>query len=146
MTITMDTNVLFSALHSSEGASHYILRMVLDERATLALSNSLYFEYRDVLTRETNLDKLGLCREDVEAVLDALVPLARKKAVYFRLRPNLLDESDNMLIECAWASNADLIVTHNKRHFLKSELTGFRFRVVTPREFMIEWRQTGERE
>ncbi len=48
MVTTVDTNVLFAALRSSDGASFRILHMVLDEDVTLALSNSLYFEYEDV--------------------------------------------------------------------------------------------------
>ena len=59
MIITADTNVIFSALYSSSGASHYILRLILKEKIRLALSPQIYFEYYDVLTRKENLAKLN---------------------------------------------------------------------------------------
>jgi predicted nucleic acid-binding protein len=66
MTITVDTNVIFSALYSKSGASHYIFRLILDEEVTLALTTPTYFEYYDVLTREENLTKLGLSIQQME--------------------------------------------------------------------------------
>lgn len=50
--ITMDTNVLVAALMSNSGASHYILRLILEEKIQLAFTPSVYFEYYDVLTRQ----------------------------------------------------------------------------------------------
>jgi len=41
MIITIDTNVLFSALHSDLGASYFVLRLVIDEKVKLALSLQL---------------------------------------------------------------------------------------------------------
>ena len=38
MVITVDTNVIFSALHSHRGASHHIFRLILAEKVRLALS------------------------------------------------------------------------------------------------------------
>ena len=37
MIVTMDTNVLLAALISDSGASHKILRLIIDERINLAL-------------------------------------------------------------------------------------------------------------
>jgi predicted nucleic acid-binding protein len=39
MTITVDTNVIFSALYSRLGASHHILRLILQEKVALAISS-----------------------------------------------------------------------------------------------------------
>jgi len=65
----MYTNVLFSALYSNLGASHFIFRLIIDEKVKLALSPQLYFEYYDVLSREQNLKKLNLSIQDVENIL-----------------------------------------------------------------------------
>ena len=47
-----------------------------------------------------------------------------------------------MVVECAWSSDADYLVTHNTRDFTQAELTGFRFGVVTPAQFMTAWRES----
>ena len=144
MIITADTNVIFSALYSSSGASHYILRLILEEKIRLALSPQIYFEYYDVLTRKENLAKLNMSASEAEDILDLLALLAKKHRIYFLLRPNLTDESDNMIYECAFASNSEYLITSNIRDFEGGELKSFGFRVVTPRDFCIMWRAKNE--
>jgi predicted nucleic acid-binding protein len=55
-------------------------------------------------------------------------------AIYYLLRPNLPDESDNIFVECAFASNSEYLVTSNVRDFKRGELKGFGFQIVTPKE------------
>lgn len=43
MTVTVDTNVIYSALYSNLGASHQILRLILEEKVNLALSPAIFF-------------------------------------------------------------------------------------------------------
>ena len=140
MIVTVDTNVIFSALHSKSGASHQILRLILEERVKLALSPQIYFEYCDVLTRPSNIIQLAMAREEIEATLDLLALLAQKHKIYFLLRPNLVDEDDNLFYECAFASESDYLVTSNVKHFSQGELKGFGFQVVNPRRFYQEWK------
>lgn len=135
MVISLDTNVVFSALYSNLGASHYILRLIFDEKVKLALSTPVFFEYYDVLTRKKNLSKLNLSISEIESILDLIALLSRKHSIYFLLRPNLIDESDNIFYECAFASNSKYLVTSNIRHFKGSELKGFNFKIVTPGKF-----------
>lgn len=144
MEITVDTNVLFSALYSKKGASHWILRLILDEKVNLALSTQTYFEYYDVLTREKNLKQLNLSKAEVEDFLDLLALLSQKHNIYFLLRPNLSDEKDNIFVECAFASSSEYLITGNVKDFKKSELKGFKFKVITPREFYKLWSKENE--
>lgn len=144
MIVTVDTNVIFSALYSNLGASHQILKLILEEKIEVALSPQIYFEYYDMLVREDNLAKLNLMVEEVEDILDLLALLAQKHSIYFLLRPNLIDEKDNMVVECAFASNSEYLITSNVRHFKSSELKGFKFKVVTPREFYKLWESSYE--
>ncbi|MFQ5641247.1 MAG: putative toxin-antitoxin system toxin component, PIN family [bacterium] len=140
----MDTNVIFSALYSKMGASHCILELILDEKLKLALSAQVYFEYYDVLTRNENLNKFGLSLDEVEDVLDLVALLAQKHAIYFLLRPNLIDEKDNQFVECAFASRSEYLITSNIRDFISGELKGFKFKVITPGDFYKYWRQEHE--
>ena len=135
MIITIDTNVIFSALYSNKGASHLIVKMIIDEKIKLAVSPQIYFEYYDVLMREENLKLLNPSEKEVEDFLDLLPLLAQKHSIYYLLRPNLPDENDNIFMECAFASNSDYLVTSNIRDFKQGELKGFGFRAMTSNEF-----------
>jgi len=144
MIITVDTNVIVSALYSKTGASFQIFQLLLDEKLTLALSVQTYFEYYEVLTREENLEKLRLAVDDVEDILDLLALMAQKHSIYFLLRPNLMDESDNLFVECAFASNSEYLITSNIGDFESGELKGFPFTVITSGDFYKLWRQEHE--
>ncbi len=135
MIITVDTNIIFSALYSNKGASYLIIQMIIDEKLKVAISPQIYFEYYDVLTRKENLELLNLSINEIEDFLDLLALLAQKQSIYYLLRPNLPDENDNIFVECAFASNSDYLITSNIKDFKKGELKGFSFKVVTPKEF-----------
>ncbi|CAA6826684.1 MAG: Unknown protein [uncultured Thiotrichaceae bacterium] len=144
MVVTIDTNILIAALLSKNGASHQILRLIIAEKLKLALSTNVLLEYDDVTKRDEILKKSKFNREQVEDVLDLLALLAHKHEIYFRLRPNLTDEKDNLFVECAFASNSEYLVTSNIRDFKKGELKGFGFTVVTPKKFYQTWRKNNE--
>jgi len=144
MIVTVDTNVIFAALYSKTGASHRIFQLILDEKLKLALSAQAYFEYYDVLTRSENIKKLNLSIVEIEEVLDLLALLAKKQSIYYLLRPNLIDEKDNLFVECAFASNSEYLITSNVRDFKSGELKGFKFQIITPGDFCQLWRQGHE--
>ncbi|MCK5725403.1 MAG: putative toxin-antitoxin system toxin component, PIN family [Thiotrichaceae bacterium] len=144
MIVTIDTNILISALFSQNGASHQILRLVIDEKIKLALSTQVLLEYDDVTRRVEILEKAKLIKEQTEDTVDLLALLAHKHEIYFRLRPNLRDEGDNLFVECAFASNSQYLITSNIRDFNSGELKGFKFEVVTPKQFYQIWRKDNE--
>lgn len=144
MIVTVDTNVIFSALYSHRGASHYILKLILDEKIKLALLPQLYFEYIEILTKKENLEKLNLSIEEVEDILDLIALLAKKHLIYFLLRPNLIDEDDNIIFECAFASNSEYLITGNIKDFENAELKGFGFKIITPGDFYKLWESKNE--
>ena len=144
MIVTMDTNVLLAALISQSGASHQILSLIINEAVNLALSTQVLLEYDDVLKREKILKLTRLKTEEIEDVLDLLTLLAQKQNIYYRLRPNLRDEEDNLFIECAFASNSNYLITSNIRDFNSGELKGFGFKVITPKDFYQMWRTSHE--
>ena len=47
--IILDTNVLYSGLYSSLGASYKILRAIEEKTVKIVISTTLLFEYEDVL-------------------------------------------------------------------------------------------------
>jgi len=71
---------------------------------------------RRLPTPKVDLKKLNLSIQDVENILDLLALLAKKHSIYFLLRPNLIDENDNIICECAFAANSDIRDTLGLRH------------------------------
>ena len=144
MIVTIDTNVLLAGLISQSGASHQILKLIINEKITLALSTQVLLEYDDVLKREEILKLTRLNQAQVEDILDLLALLAQQNNIYYRLRPNLRDEKDNLFIECAFASNSNYLLTSNIRDFNSGELKSFKFKVLTPKDFYQMWRKEHE--
>ncbi len=144
MIITIDTNVILAALISNQGASHFILQLILEEELKLALSTQVLLESDDVLRRPEIKSLHGLNDSEIDDLLDTLVLLAKKHAIYFRIRPNLIDEGDNLIFECAFTSSSEYLVTSNVKDFQGAEWKGAGFKVLTPSDFCKEWRSQHE--
>ncbi len=145
MLVVLETNVVFQAMYSQIGASHFILGLVRNQKVKLALSMKVFAEYEAVLKRKKSLKAMALEVEDVEKVLSFLAYIGRPFETYFLFRPNLRDEDDNLFVELALASNAKYVITSNTRDFTKSVQLKFSdFNVVTPAEFVKMWRKENE--
>ena len=63
--------------------------------------------------------------------------------VHFRMRPNLRDGNDNAFVELAFASGSSYLITQNIRDFtVDADLNLGHLTVVTPVQFMQQWRKT----
>jgi predicted nucleic acid-binding protein len=60
------------------------------------------------------------------------------QSVYFGWRPNLLDESDNHVMELAIAANVTIIITNNIRDFRNADLLFPQIRILPPDKFLKE--------
>lgn len=132
---------MYQVLRSSRGASFYILQLVRSGRFQIAISNPVFHEYEDVLTRPQSLKEFDLAREDVKKFLRYIAFIGEKFDPRFLFRPNLKDEDDNMFVELAVASNSKYLVTSNTRDFQHSDLIFKEFQLITPAEFVKEWRR-----
>ncbi|MCK5131940.1 MAG: putative toxin-antitoxin system toxin component, PIN family [Candidatus Sabulitectum sp.] len=141
MIITLDTNIMYQALRSSGGASFYILQLVRRGRFQIAISNPTFHEYEDVLMRPQSLKKFDLDREDVIKFLRYIAFIGEKFDPRFLFRPNLKDEDDNMFVELAVTSNSKYLVTSNTKDFQHTDLIFKDFQLITPAEFVKEWRR-----
>ncbi|MBE9562428.1 MAG: putative toxin-antitoxin system toxin component, PIN family [Proteobacteria bacterium] len=139
MVITIDTNVLYQALSSNLGASFRILQLIRKGNFKLAISQSVFSEYVDVLTRPTSLNYFELKQSDVENILRYIAYISEKYDPKFLFRPNLKDENDNMFVELAIVSQSRFLITNNIKDFISGELIFDNFELVTPSEFL--WRQ-----
>jgi putative PIN family toxin of toxin-antitoxin system len=141
MLVTLDTNILYQALMSSSGASHFIIQQIRNRKIQIALSVPVFYEYQDVLTRESSLRDFHLQVHDIEKFLRFIAYIGRVFDIYFLLRPNLQDEKDNKILELAVTSGSDVLITCNIRDFQQAELKFESLRIMTPSEFVKMWRE-----
>ena len=132
--IVLDTNVLYSGLYSSMGASFKVLKAIDDGRLRIALSTALLFEYEDVLKR--NQEILNLSNQNIEKILDNLCLLSEHQKIYFLWRPRLPDPKDDLVLELAVASGISYVVTHNTVDFMVASTFGVK--PITPKELLEE--------
>jgi len=70
----------------------------------------------------------------VDRLLDDIAARANRHAVFYLIRPYLLDADDEFILELAIASVSQYIVTHNRADFRDAERFGLA--VVSPGEFL----------
>jgi len=132
----LDTNVLVAAFRSRRGASHELLRRVVEGELPAVVSNALMTEYEAVLTREVVLAASWAGAEDVTAVLDVLAARMTEVVPHFKWRPTLRDPDDNMVLECAANGRASAIVTLNVADFVPTARDRFGIEVLRPGELL----------
>lgn len=124
----IDTNVIVSALLSSEGNSNpiVVLRETLRGRITPLYNEEILDEYREVLSR----DKFNLQKQNVDTVINHIkrsgLKLERTKA----LNEVFPDPKDVVFYEVTLSKDDAYLVTGNIKHFPKKPF------VVTPAEMV----------
>lgn len=129
MNIVLDTNVVFSAMNSSLGASHDLLKRIDQPPLRIHVSTPLVLEYEAVLKRN-----LALAHPDVDAVIDYLCHISEKHGIFYLWRPILKDPQNDHILELAVKTSA-IIVTWNVKDFVPAT-TRFGLEVVTPRNLL----------
>ncbi len=132
MLVVLDTNVLVSGLRSALGASNTLLRRLAVGDYQIAVSTALCLEYDDVLNRPALLP--SYTPQQIATFLDSVCAVAEEAYIYFRWRPFLPDPKDDLVFECALASGATHIITHNTQDFRGAESLGIS--IVTPSQFL----------
>jgi len=136
MLVTLDTNIIYQAMRSSSGASNFILREIRNNKIQLALSLPVFIEYEAVCLRKSSLEDFELKKSDVQKLLRYLAFIGHEYEPYFLYRPNLRDESDNIFIELAIASQSEFLITNNIKDFVSTDLNIDFIKIVTPAEFL----------
>lgn len=144
MKLVLDTNVVLAALFSRRGASHWIVRRVLERKVPLAVSVPLFLEYEEILSRPAHRHRIGWTQREVGVFLDAIAAVAEPTAIWFLWRPGAVDPSDEMVVECTASSRADALVTFNIRH-MRTAAREFGFRLLVPRDAVRELMRRGVR-
>ncbi len=132
--VTIDTNVVISALKSKKGASYKLMMLLPEDLFVPNISVPLFIEYKSVAKREGLV--ANLTQQEVDAILDYYLSKSRTHKIYYLWRPLLKDPKDDLVLEVAVTSESRYIITFNKKDFKGCEKFGIS--AVTPCEYMTK--------
>jgi putative PIN family toxin of toxin-antitoxin system len=125
MKIVLDTNIIVSAFINPKGAPGEILSLVLSKKLTLCYDNRIFLEYTEVLKKSKfNFDTI---------LIDAFLDFIKENGEYILAEPKNIqfdDEDDRAFYEVYKSSDANYIITGNKKHFPKEN------NIITAREYI----------
>lgn len=136
MRIILDTNVIVSAFISRSGASREVLRRCLMSQDVPLVGAALLAEYESVLARNDLFRRSPVSSSERQQLWQALLSVSQWISVSYLWRPNLVDESDNHVLELAVAGNAQHLITHNVRDFSDSQLSFPDIPITTPAQYL----------
>jgi len=111
--VVIDTNVVVSAAINRRGLEGRIVELVATRDLAFYASPAVFAEYEAVLSRP----KFGSIDPERIHLLMAALQVEAIMVTPSRRVDVSPDESDNRLLECAEAADADYLITGNKRHF-----------------------------
>jgi putative PIN family toxin of toxin-antitoxin system len=138
--VVLDTDVVVAALRSASGGSNAVLRVVAEGQIVPLVTIALFLEYEEVLKRPEQREAHGLDLAAVDRFLAALASACEGVDVSFRWRPQLADPGDELVLEAAVNGRAQVLVTHNVRHFVRAA-GRFGLTVMRPGELLKEMRR-----
>lgn len=130
--IILDTNIIYSALRSRNGASFLLLSLLPSQKFCLNVSVPLVLEYEDVLKRVDS--GLIFTSSEIDVILDNICAMANRHDVFYLWRPLLRDPGDDLILELAVKARCSYIVTYNKQDFVGVDAFGIK--LVDAREFL----------
>ena len=110
MLIVVDTNVLLVSV-SSRSSYHWLYKVILDKKVGIAFTHEILMEYEELLAKHWHVDvAINVTRSLTE------LSSATLTNIYYNLNLIVDDADDNKFVDCAFAANADFIITNDK-HF-----------------------------
>lgn len=128
--IVCDTNVLISALLFPGGTPDRVFQRILAGRLQHATSPDILTELAGVLER-----KFFHLADEVPAVVQLVRDASQMVYPALRLQVIRDDPTDNRVLECALAAQAQFLVTGDRKHLLPLK-TYEGIQIVSPREFL----------
>ncbi len=112
--IVIDTNILVSAILTSEGNPAKILKLVLEGILNLITSPAILEETRQVFNYPKLaklMEKNNITRQEVYGFLDKMSRVALITPGQLEINAILEDPADNKIIVCALEGGADFIIS-----------------------------------
>lgn len=105
--VVLDTNILLVSI-SDRSRLHWVFTNLIEKNYTLCVTTDILAEYAEIIEKHMG-------KEVSEATLGSFEALSNIVLTnnYYRFQL-LKDVDDNKFVDCAIASNADFIVSHDK--------------------------------
>ena len=110
MLVVIDTNILLVSI-SSRSKHHWLYRLIIDKKIHIAFTHDILIEYEEQITLHWNADVAINVTRSLTELSTALLT-----TIYYNLNLISADVDDNKFVDCAFAANADFIIT-NDSHF-----------------------------
>jgi putative PIN family toxin of toxin-antitoxin system len=108
--VVIDTNVLLVSI-SSRSKYHWLYQLILDKKIDIAFTHDILSEYEEQIGLHWHPNiATNVTRSLTELSTAFLI------TVYYNLQLIVTDIDDNKFVDCAFAANADFIIT-NDHHF-----------------------------
>ena len=132
--IVLDTNVLLVSI-SERSSIHWVFQGLLENEYILCVTTEILAEYAEIIERYMG-SKVS------ESVLGVIENLENVELIttYFRFQL-LQDEDDDKFVDCAIASNAHYIVSHDKDFNVLKDIDFPKVRVINSANFKQELRK-----
>lgn len=113
--VVLDTNVFLVCI-SDRSSLHWVFQALLNSEYSLCVTTDILAEYAEIIERHMG-------QRAAEAVLGVIENLDNVLFINTYYRFNLLkDPDDNKFVDCAVASNAHYIVSHDKDFKILKEI------------------------
>lgn len=106
----IDTNILLVSI-SSKSKYHWIFQGLINQEYELAITTDIFSEYEEIISDKYSTT---VAHNVIRTLL--LLPNVIQANVYYNWNLIQNDRDDDKFVDCAIASNADAIITHDK-HF-----------------------------
>ena len=110
MIVVIDTNVLLVSI-SSKSKHHWLYNLILDKKIKVAFTHDILIEYEEQIGIHWHHDVAVNVVRSLTELSTSLLTI-----IYFNLQLIKADTDDNKFVDCAFAANADFIIT-NDSHF-----------------------------
>jgi putative PIN family toxin of toxin-antitoxin system len=127
--VVLDTNVLLVSI-SSRSKYHWLLQALLERKYRLAITHEILLEYEEVIGNHWSPQ---VAINTIRTLME--LPNVISIPIYYQLRLITSDKDDNKFTDCAFASNADYIVTHDTDFDILKSIPFPRIPVVSLLEF-----------
>ncbi|MBX7045490.1 MAG: putative toxin-antitoxin system toxin component, PIN family [Ignavibacteria bacterium] len=130
MRIVLDTNVLLVSF-SDKSKFHKIIQNLTLGNFVLLLSNDIFFEYYEVILRYYG-EAVSL--RFLEFIFN--INFVEYISIYYKLNLISPDPDDNKFVDCAFAGNADYLVTDDS-HFQELKKIDFpKINIISTEDFL----------
>lgn len=129
MLAVIDTNVLLVSV-SDRSKFHWIYKIIIEKKISIAFTNDMLTEYEEQIAQHWNYE---VAANVIRSILE--LSTAKLTVNYFNLNLITNDEDDNKFVDCAFAANAEYIVTNDKDFDVLKSISFPSIRVINVYEF-----------